>query len=148
MGCPLSWSGDISKMGQLAANVAKLAAVPARASKRVAKEIEALIEEEFDHECDPYGNAWKPLADSTVEKKGFTTVLEDSRAMRDSLSVTPRRGAGVSITIDHPSEDHQTGWSGSQGAGPARPILPGGRMPARWNQAIKLAVRDEFKRSA
>lgn len=144
----MAWNGDISKMGQLAANVAKLASVPARASKRVAKEIESLIKEEFDHEADPYGNAWKPLADSTVERKGFTTILEDSRAMRDSLSVTPRRGAGVAITIDHPSEDHQTGWNGPQGSGPARPILPSGRMPARWNQAIKESVRAEFKRSA
>lgn len=143
----MAWNGDISKMGQLAANVAKLASVPARASKRVAKEIKALIEEEFDHESDPYGNAWKPLADSTVARKGFTTILEDSRAMRDSLSVTPSRGAGVSITIDHPSEDHQTGWDGPQGSGPARPILPGGRMPARWNETIKESVRAEVRKA-
>ena len=141
----MTWSGDISRMGQLAANVGRLAQVPSRASKRAAVEIRALIEEEFDAEADPYGNAWKPHAPATVERWGEHPILRLSGDMRASLHVAPRRGAGVSVSIDHPSEDHQTGWSGPQGAGPARPILPSNRFPARWKEAIEVAVNETIR---
>lgn len=141
----MAWNGDISKMGQLARNVGKLASVPARASARVAKDIAALIAEEFQHQADPYGNAWKAHAPATVERWGEHPILDLSGEMRRSVDVRPMSGAGVSVTIDHPSEDHQTGWSGRQGKGPARPILPSGPMPGRWREAINAALNSLVK---
>lgn len=136
----MAWNGDISKMGQLAANIGRLASVPARASKRVAKEIARLVGEEFDAQADPYGRAWKPHMAVTEKRWGMHPILDLTGEMRRSVHVKPLSGAGVGITIDHPGEDHQTGWDGPQGSGPARPVLPGGRLPAQWREAIDAAV--------
>ncbi len=145
----MGWDGDISKMGQLARNLGKLATVPARASKAVAKGIAELIAEEFQHEADPYGNAWRPHAPATVERWGEHPILDLSGSMIRSVDVSPMAGAGVSITIDHPAAPHQTGWSGKQGKGPARPILPNATMPAQWRERIDAAcdslVRDTMR---
>ncbi len=143
----MGWSGDISKMGQLARNLGKLATVPARAAKRVAKDIAELIDAEFQHETDPYGNAWKPHAPATVERWGEHKILDLTGSMYRSVDVAPMRGAGVSITIDHPAAPHQSGWSGPQGKGPARPILPGGTMPAQWRERIDAALDSLVKDS-
>jgi hypothetical protein len=138
-------------MGQLARNLRKLATVPARAARTVAKDIAALIDDQFQHQADPYGNAWKPHAPATVERWGEHPILDLSGEMRRSVAVRPMVGAGVSVTIDHPSEDHQTGWDGPQGKGPARPILPGGTMPAQWRERIDGAldslVKDSMRRT-
>jgi hypothetical protein len=139
------WDGDISKMGQLAQRVANLARVPSRAARRIATEIAGLIEEEFQAQADPYGNAWQPHAPATVRRWGEHDILTLSGAMRSSVQVAPMQAAGVSITLNHPGEDHQTGWSGPQGSGPARPVLPYGTMPARWTEAINAAVDDTVR---
>lgn len=146
----MTWDGDISRMGQLADRIADLASVPARASRRVARELHDLVEEQFAAGADPYGNAYEPLTEATLEKRTQTTEppLTDTGTMRGTLEVRPMRAAGVSITIEHPSEDHQTGWSGPQGTGPARPILPSRGMPPRWAEVIEVAVTDEFRRAA
>ena len=141
------WNGDISHMGKLASNLAKLSRVPARASKAIAKSIGEMIDEEFEHQADPYGNAWKPHTDATVERWGEHPILDLSGQMRRSVDVRPMASAGVSITIDHPSEDHQTGWVGPQGSGPARPVLPSNTMPSRWNEAIKAALDESVSDS-
>lgn len=135
-------------MGQLADRIADLASVPSRAAARVSREIEGLIQEQFDVGADPYGTAWAPLADSTVARGRTAPPLTDSGAMRGSLRVAPMAHAGVGVTISHPAAPHQTGWHGRQGSGPARPILPAGVMPARWAEAIEVAVTEEFRRVA
>lgn len=145
----MPWDGDISRMGQLADRIADLASVPSRASKRVSQGIEGLLQEEFDAGQDPYGTAWQPLQDETLAKRSQTTEppLTDFGAMRRSLGVKPMKGAGVSITIDHPAAPHQTGWVGKQGRGPARPILPmRGDLPETWIEAIEGAISDEIKK--
>jgi hypothetical protein len=121
---------------------------PSRASAAVAKNIAAVIEDEFAGEADPYGNAWAPHADATVERWGPHPILHLSGSMHCSVDVRPMAGAGVSVTIDHPAAPHQTGWSGPQGSGPARPILPAGSMPQRWREAIEVPIIEEFRRSA
>ena len=132
-------------MGRLAENIGKLAGVPARAAKRVSKEIAKLLEEEFDAGADPYGNSWAPLAPATLDKGRSPPPLTDLGEMRRGMHVAPMRGAGVSITIPHPAQVHQTGWNGPQGSGPARPILPGRQMPPRWKEVIDAAIADEFR---
>ena len=144
----MTWSGDISRMGQLGDRLADLARLPSRVSARVAEDIGAAIQSEFDGGQDPYGNAWQKLAPATLDRGRTPPPLTDSGAMRGSLRVSPLPRAGVGITIDHPAAPHQTGWSGPQGSGPARPILPAGVMPATWNRAIREACEDEFGKVA
>jgi hypothetical protein len=136
------WSGDISGMGQLAENIGKLGTVPSRAAPMVATGIGDLIEQEFEEGRDPYGRAWAELTDATLAKRSQTTEppLTDDGDMRRSVDVRPRAGAGIGITIDHPAAPHQTGWNGPQGHGPARPILPGMKMPIAWRETIDAAV--------
>lgn len=145
----MTWNGDITKMGDLADRMRDLGSVPSRASKQIARELRSLISDEFDFEADPYGNAWEQLQQSTLDKrqKAAPPGLDDSGDMRASLRVAPSRGAGVSITIDHPAACHQTGWDGSQGSGPARPILPMAEMPDLWEEAISNAVASSIKQT-
>ena len=144
----MTWDGDISGMGQLAERVADLAEVPARVAAKVAPEIEGLIGGEFDAGVDPYGAAWEPLAEATLDKGRAPPPLTDTGAMRASVAVRPLAGAGVGVTIDHPAAPHQTGWSGKQGTGPARPILPErSELPPDWQDVISEAVEREYRRA-
>lgn len=142
------WNGDLSRMGDLADRVADLATVPSRAARAVAFEVEGFMQAEFDDGRDPYGDAWDPLAEATLDRGRTPPPLDDTGAMRSSLRVRPMRGAGISVTIDHPAAPHQTGWVGPQGEGPARPILPArGELPEAWQGAIEDAVTREARRS-
>jgi hypothetical protein len=146
----MGWDGDISQMGHLADRLADLAEVPSRAAKRVSGELGSLLQEEFDQGHDPYGDPWSPLELATLAKRSQTTYppLTDTAKMRRSLQVKPMRGAGVSITIAHPAAPHQTGWSGPQGSGPARPILPArGELPADWIDVIESGIVREARRA-
>ena len=143
----MTWDGDISRMGALSDRVADLAEVPSRAAARIASELEDLIHGEFDGGEDPYGQGWESLAQATLDKGRTPPPLTDTRAMRNSLAVRPMQRAGVSITIAHPAAPHQTGWHGTQGAGPSRPILPMREMPASWEGVINDAIEKEFRRA-
>ena len=145
----MSWTGDISRMGHLADRVADLAEVPSRASAAIAGDLEGLIQDEFDAGTDPYGQPWKALAPATVARGRTAPPLTDTGAMRASAHVRPMRPAGVALSIDHPAAPHQTGWSGPQGTGPARPILPArSELPPDWQDVIADRVEAEFKRGA
>lgn len=143
----MGWSGDISRMGKLAANIGKLARVPSQAAPAVAKAIDALVQQQFGSATDPYGTPWKPHAPATVERWGPHPVLQLTQAMRSSVDVKPMPAAGVSITIDHPGAPHQTGWDGSQGSGPARPVLPSRGVPPAWKEAIDAALDDTVRKT-
>lgn len=138
----------MATLAQLEERLADLARVPARAARRVSEALEEEMQDEFDRGTDPYETGWRPLAPATLARGRSAPPLTDTRAMRDSLAVRPLRGAGVSITIDHPALPHQTGWSGRRGTGPARPILPArGELPDEWIDIIDTAVRAEFRRA-
>lgn len=138
----MAFTGDIRMMGQLATNLGKLGTVPSRAARQVADGIADLIEQEFETGRDPYGREWKDLTEATLAHRSQTTEppLTDHGDMRRSVRVKPRAGAGIGITIDHPAMPHQTGWNGAQSTGPARPILPGLKMPIAWRETIDEAV--------
>lgn len=143
----MGWNGDISHMGRLAENIGKLASVPSQAAADAADSIATLIEQEFDAGEDPYGNEWEPLSTATKANGRTPPPLTDTGAMRGSVRVQPMRGAGISITVDHPAAPHQTGWTGSRGTGPARPILPSYAFPRGWREALDRAVSAAAKRS-
>lgn len=140
----MAWDGDLSRMGKLVANLGRLTRVPAGASGLVSERLREAIEEQFDQGVDPYGNAWEPLAESTIARGRFPPPLTDTHDMRDSVAVGPLPGAGVAITIDHPAQIHQTGWSGRSGAGPARPVLPGAHFPPAWKEIIDDTIAEQI----
>lgn len=143
----MTWDGDISKIGELADRLGDLARVPSIAAERVAHELEDLIQAEFDGQHDPYGHAWKKHAPATVQRWGEHPILDLTSKMRGSVNVRPMQGAGVAISIAHPAAPHQTGWSGPQGSGPARPILPAGRaLPESWQETIDETIEREVHR--
>lgn len=138
-------SGDLSQMGQLAARLRDLANVPSRTSAKISERISELLQQEFDAGADAYGNTWQALAPATVERGRTPPPLTDTHAMRDGVRVAPMAHAGVAITIPHPGGPHQTGWSGPQGSGPARPMLPTNRMPTRWREVVEMAARESVR---
>lgn len=124
-----------------------LADVPSQASRDAADRIADLIEESFDAGLDPYGRAWAPLMASTIERHPGRGAppLTDTGAMRGSVHVTPKAGAGIDITIDAPyAKFHQTGTKYMA----QRQIIPqsGGIAPA-WREAIAEAVADNIKKA-
>jgi phage gpG-like protein len=142
----MGWDGDISRMGKLADNLGKLAAVPSRVARPVAKAIHEDIEDSFDRGVDPYGEAWEELKQSTIDKGRSPPPLTDTWKMRKSCQVFPTSGGGIQITIDHPAQVHQTGgenparnWSMA-----ARPILPGRGFPEQWKNIIDDAIAEEI----
>jgi phage gpG-like protein len=141
-----------SSLDSLIAVAERLALVPALAAKRAADAIRELVGEEFDEGRDPYGTAWKPIEDVTLERRQVSrdpTPLTDTTGLRESLNVYARAdGHGVALEIGrpgHPAAPHQDGWAGSSGTGPARPILPGRGMPDSWEAAIEEAVTEAIE---
>lgn len=135
----MALTGDLGRMGKLAANLRKLSSVPSQVSAGAAESIKELIEEEFDAGRDTYGKTWAPLAPATLAKGRTPPPLSDAEAMRDSLDVSPMPGAGISITIDDPAGIHQTGAKRGNWVMPARPVLPDRTFPKAWTDAIAEA---------
>jgi hypothetical protein len=131
----------VSTLDELAEALSRLAAVPSQIAADASERIGDLIQGEFDAGVDPYGHAWKPLAESTIERGRTPPPLTDTTDMRSGIEVRPMAGAGVSITFADPmpAAAHQTGWSGQQGDGPARPMLPDRGVPDTWEAALEQA---------
>lgn len=143
----MGWEGDISKTEKFADRIADLAGLSSRVARKVSKDLEEAIQSEFDAGADPYGTAWKPLAEATKARGRTEPPLTDTHAMRDSLRVRPVSATRVEITIAHPARPHQTGWSGPQGKGPARPIVPvNEEAPKAWDEIIQSAFKAEIAR--
>lgn len=144
----MSLTGDFPALARMQERLEELATVPSRAAKASAARIDELMQEQFDHAVDPYEEPWAPLEEVTLARraKPMPPGLDDSGAMRDTLKVRPLAGAGIGITIDHPASPHQTGWSGRQGSGPARPILPArGELPDGWIEVLEEESARAFK---
>lgn len=142
----MSLTGNFSQLERMQERLAELAEVPSRAARATASRLEELMQEEFDRGADPYEEPWTPLAPTTLAKPRHPPPLTDSSDMRDSLRARPLAGAGVGMTIDHPAGPHQTGWTGPQGSGPARPILPArGELPDGWIEVLEEESARAFR---
>lgn len=134
-------TGDFAGLGKLQANLRRLAEVPSRAAADASERIAALIQEEFDAQSDPYGNAWEPHADATVRRWGEHPILDLTGDMRGNVDVSPQRGAGIKVTFDEPyAEYHHTGTPNM----PARPVLPINTLPSSWTSALEEAHAKAF----
>lgn len=131
-------TGDFHGLALLKANIAKLAKVPSQASKEAAKGIDTLLLSQFVAGRDPYGRAWKP------KKRGGGSPLVRTGALAASARAKPASGSGIKLgPLVSYGQFHQTGTRRMV----ARPILPYGGLPAKWNTVIKKAVENAIKRA-
>ena len=141
----MALTGDISRVQRIAHAIRQeLPRVPSRVAATVSAGIFNAIQDEFDAGQDPYGEDWNPLAASTLKKHG-PPPLTDTTVMRGSLSVAPRAGAGLAISIDHPSAFHQRGFEPLKEQ-TKRPILPTRGLPETWDDLIFDAADAEFRK--
>lgn len=91
--------------------------------KKIANETEEQIDEGFDTGHDALGKPWKPLAPSTIRKKGHSQILVDSGHMRESLySDTNFAGNSAQVGFtDGTIRFHEFGVP--ENNLPARPVL-------------------------
>jgi morphogenesis family protein len=132
-------------IGDLSRRMAALASMPSRLAARAADELEPELEQHFAGGTDPYGEPWTPLAPAT-QAGGRTAPPLAPGPMLGSLRVAPQ-GPSVGVTVAHPAEIHQTGWSGPRGSGPARRLVPDHGLPARWQGILSEAADDEFRKA-
>ena len=131
----------ILAMQSVSRSLRELAKVPARAAKAAAEELTVVVEAQEAAETDPYDQPWKPLAASTVDKKGDSRILRETGRMLDSLRIAPLPGAGIGITFDPPyTAFHQIGTRNM----PARPVLPRAALPTSWREAIERGAERSF----
>jgi phage gpG-like protein len=143
-----AWQGDLSELGRLADNLARLGAVPSVASREAAKGISRAIDDQFDAQVDPYGKAWAPLKESTIERKGDDAILSETGKLRGGIHVLPRPGAGIDVTIDAEYAGfHQTGFTVGKTHVPARKILPDAAIPDTWERTISDALDSAWERA-
>jgi phage gpG-like protein len=138
------FTGDISKLGLVSANLAKLASVPSQVAGDASEGIAQEIRNEFDAGTDPYGRAWAALQAATLAKGRTPPPLTDSGDTIDSLEVKPSAGAG--ITIEFGTEYagfHQVGTVDMV----ARPPLPIGGFPSSWSKVISDAASARIEKA-
>jgi len=139
---------DLDELNKVIENLRRLAEVPSRASADAADGISDAIQRQFDAGVDAYGEAWAPLADSTLKRTPDRNggPLDNTSEMREGIVVQPMQGAGIQITFEDKGDVamyHQSGTSRM----PARPILPDGDdLPDEWERAISDAYEDAFDR--
>lgn len=106
------------------------------------KRVDALVEDEFARGADPYGRAWAPLAPSTLARGRTPPPLTATGTMRGSRVVVPV-GLTTKIRLPFPAAYHQTGTPRM----PARPIVPDGGTPERWEFAVETAATDTIAKA-
>lgn len=110
------------------------------------KETEKLIKQGFDTEQDPSGRSWRPLADSTIQKKGHDRILYDTGAMRQSYRVyVLENGVQIRSLVPY-SSYHQTGARSGAWRLPKRRTLPD-RGLETWRETLVSAARDEVRKA-
>jgi hypothetical protein len=129
--------GPGSSFRRLMDNLGELTTIPSRVAKAAAADINGFIQEEFDEEQDPYGDAWAPDAPSTVKKKGHDRIMFETGETKDTTMARPTAGAGIEIT-----STQQAGYNQfPRGDVPARPVLPSrDELPEEWQDAIQKRV--------
>lgn len=121
---------------RLASRLAALADVPGKLPPKVAEAFSDRIEHEFVSETDPYGNAWKQLKKSTVQRKGHDRIMFESGDMlADTKAVAS--GDRIEFVGTNYGPIHQKDGANR----PARPAVPNDtELPDEWQSDI----RDEF----
>jgi hypothetical protein len=133
-----------SALQRVMGTLRQLSRVPSAAAADASKDIAKLIADQFSGQSDPYGNAWAPLKQSTIDRWGEHSTLDLFGSMKD-IDVRPAPGAGIVIRLGAEySRFHQTGTRYMA----SRPILPWRGLPDTWRRVIADAVDAAFQRTA
>jgi len=128
-------------LGGLADRLGELSQVPSRVAADVASDFDGFIDECFAAAADPYGNSWEELAESTVERKGHTSILQETGNLRDETGAFPTKGAGIEFRSAPYGFFHNAGTVSMT----ARKFLPDGdELPLQWTDAIAARLDDAF----
>ncbi len=105
-----------------------------QASTDAAENLETVIEVQFQAGVDPYGNPWRPLAESTMRRGRTPPPGTDTEALR-AVHVTPLQHAGVRVTFDEEYAEYFNF---------ARPLVPDydNFEESSWYNAIVVAYSD------
>jgi hypothetical protein len=129
----------------LADRLAQLTKIPSRIASEVAAGITAELRSEFESASNAYGNAWKPLLPTTVQRKrGDSRILRRTDAMSSEIEARPTSGSGVEISVAEYGQFHQAGTKHMV----ARKILPdGSALPKSWQEIIESAKASAFAKA-
>jgi phage gpG-like protein len=111
--------------------------VMSQASRDAAEELEDLIEAQFAHGVDPFGEEWAALSPATLKKGRHPPPLTDEGLLR-AAHVAPLQSAGLEVSFDEDyAEFHQSGT----GRMPKRQLVPEPEQfdQSKWKQAIVVA---------
>ena len=127
------------------ANVAReLQRVPARVASQAAPAIERMWRKTYRAEQDPYGKPWAKLAKSTIDRKGFDTILVERGDSYKATRVRTLPGAGIQLTTGEKLQWHLEATENR----PARPVLPLHGLPAPWRERIRKITVDAARKAA
>lgn len=116
----------------------QLEKIPDTIAAEVAPKIDADLKAQFDKGVNAYGNAWKPLSESTLRRKGGDArILRRTDTLSSDVSAEAVGNSGIQMTVPNPGTYHQTGTRHM----PARKILPDGTaLPRKWQKYIQDAL--------
>lgn len=141
---------SLADIKRLAQNIHSLpTAIRRKVAEASRKEMQSLLDEEFEQGIDPAGEEWKPLAESTRKRGRTPPPLTDTRTMRGTVKAV-RVGLNVAIDADFPAQAHQEGYP--EGNLPRRAIWPDeDTLPERYRVPIEYAttavLSEEVKRA-
>lgn len=119
----------MSGFDALAKKYENYAKAPNTTATHATRDIEKAIDDEFAQGRSPDGIPWKPL------KKGGASKLQETGAMRNSLSVTAD-GTDINISFS----DAKVGFHQS-----TRPVLSTGNIPKTWSDAVEKSFSEAIK---
>ncbi len=118
--------------------------VPSQIARPLSDGIAKFIDQGFSAGTDPYGRAWAPLRPRTLAKGRHPPPLTDTGAGRESVTVRPAQGGGVTVRVGVPYMGiHQHGDPPRM---VAREILPVNTLPKPWRALWQSLLTDATKR--
>ncbi len=127
-------TGDFGRLTATINALSQLDRVPSRVSARAAPRITRRMQEDTAAGRDPYGRAYAPHRPATVKRWGPHPVLNMTGAGIESLTATPKVGAGISIT----AAVHMTFTQAGTPTQVVRAVMPNRpQLPATWNRILE-----------
>lgn len=135
----------MSGFAALAAKLASLTKIPSEVPEPIALAFNEQLQREFVEEKDPYGRAWKPLAKSTIQRKGHDRIMFESGDMLEQT-----KAHAVGDRIEFVGTEYGPFHQGASGNRPARPAVPNeSALPKDWQEDIRhefgKAVAEKLK---
>jgi len=134
----------LKRLEKLEAALVEATKVPQRTAQAVAPVIDGYIAQQYARGMDPYGAAWRPITEATRrQRRGDKNAppLTDTSKLRNGSRAIYKPGTNkIALTFGR-----WQGWVHQYGTArvPQREIYPVGKLPAKWQAAIRVAWRKE-----